>query len=78
MGEAAPRRRESLPEGWERRERFTFFPAAVVGLPVGVVDVLEGEEKQHHLPLLVLDGHDVQQAPEGRACRRDRPERPAG
>lgn len=32
-------------------------------------DVLEGKEEKHDLPHLVLDGHHVQEAPKGRACR---------
>lgn len=35
-------------------------------LYLGVGDVLVGGEEKHHLPLLVLDGHDVQEAPERR------------
>lgn len=32
-------------------------------------DILEGKEEQHDLPHLILDGHHVQEAPKGRACR---------
>lgn len=34
----------------------------------GVGDVLVGGEEQHHLPLLVLDRHNVQQTPERGTC----------
>lgn len=31
---------------------------------LGLCDVLVGDQEQHHLPLLILDGHYVQQTPE--------------
>lgn len=39
-------------------------------LHLGVRDVLVAGEEQHHLTLLVLDGHDVQQAPEAGPCNK--------
>ena len=32
-------------------------------------DVLEGKEEKHDFSHLILDGHHVQEAPKGRACR---------
>lgn len=46
--------------------------AVVVAFSVGVGDVLEREEEENHFALLVLDGHDVQQTPEGHTCSQPR------
>jgi len=35
---------------------------------LGVRDVLVGGQKEHHIPLFVLDGHDVEQAPKWGTC----------
>lgn len=32
-------------------------------------DVFEGKEEKHDFSHLILDGHHVQEAPKGRACR---------
>jgi len=35
---------------------------------LGVRDVLVGCQKEHHIALLILDGHNVEQTPEGGTC----------
>lgn len=52
--------------------RLTFLLVTREAPAPALCDVLEGEKEEHHLPFLVLDGHDIQQAPEGSSCRKER------